>query len=43
MLNVPVWESATRLRYELGDSEDQNKPVAYVFAQNWRLQVEVKR
>ena len=43
-LNIPVWESgATRLRYELGESEDQNKPVAYVFAQNWRLQAEGKR
>ena len=36
--NMPVWEnSAIALRYELGEIEDANKPVAYILDQNWKV------
>jgi hypothetical protein len=35
---MPVWaSSAKRLRYELGETQDVNKPVAYVFVRDWRI------
>ena len=37
-IHMPVWaSSAKRLRYELGETQDENKPVAYVFMQDWRI------
>ena len=37
-IHIPVWaSSAKRLRYELGETQDKNKPVAYVFVQEWRM------
>jgi hypothetical protein len=37
--NLPVWEStATRLRYDLGETQDEYKPVAYVILQQTRLE-----
>ena len=37
-IHMPVLaSSAKRLRYELGETQDENKPVAYVFMQDWRI------
>ena len=46
-IHVPVWAgSAKHVRYELGKTQDENKPVAYGTLQDWRLatkRVGVKR
>ena len=37
-IHMPVRaSSAKRVRYELGETQDENKPVAYVFMQDWRI------
>ncbi len=37
-IHMPVWaDSAKRVRCELGETQDENKPVAYVFMQDWRI------
>ena len=43
-INMPVWENiASRLRYELGETEDRYRPVAYVCAQDWAWKVEFEQ
>ena len=37
-IHMPVWaSSAKRLRYDPGETQDENKPVAYVAMQDWRM------
>jgi len=41
-INLPAWESpAVRLRYELGETEDKHKPVAYVMVHERRVKPDV--
>ncbi len=40
VINLPFWPGiAAQLRYELGETEDKHKPLAYVLVSNLRLRL----